>query len=205
MTHSPSPRQALHRLRSGNEQFRSDGGPVGDISRLRRLSIAREQQPFACLVGCSDSRVGPELLFGAGLGDLFIVRNAGNVVGASALGSVEYAVSVLEVPLVVVLGHERCGAVGAALEVAEGGERPSGAIGHLVDSILPAIQPVVGTCSGDDLGSAAVRANVRSVVAQLRGAAGSSIPDRRDTGRLWVVGAYYGLDTGEVEFFDTEQ
>jgi carbonic anhydrase len=201
----PTPAQALKRLQEGNQRFVSDAGLASaDVSHLRRLEIAREQRPFATLVGCSDSRVGPELLFGSGLGELFIVRNAGNTVGRHALGSVEYSVAALGVPLVVVLGHERCGAVTAAVERLAGGEQPGGAIGTLVDAIVPAVAPLMGEFSGDELVAQAVHANVRATVEQLRTSSQPLLAGPRRAGDLWIVGAYYDLESGHVDFFDLE-
>ena len=114
-----TPDQALAALKEGNAKSLTDSPVRAVQGRARRLEIARGQAPFAVLVSCSDSRVPPEVLFGRGLGELFIVRNAGNTVDTVALGSIEYAVAVLGVPLIVVMGHERCGAVEAALSVVE--------------------------------------------------------------------------------------
>lgn len=200
-----TPRRALERLIDGNGRFITDASATGDITHHRRLQIAREQRPFATLVGCSDSRVGPEQLFGSGLGELFIVRNAGNTVGAHALGSIEYSVAVLGVPLVVVLGHERCGAVLAALDTLQNGTLSPGAIGSLVEAIIPAIAPTVEHApAGDGLVEAAVRANVRATVAQLRTSPEPILQEPRSADDLWIVGAYYDLTTGHVDFFDLE-
>ena len=109
-----TPDEALQRMKDGNTQFQLEAPFLVAQGRQRRIELARGQSPFCILVGCSDSRVPPELLFGRGLGELFIVRNAGNTIDTAALGSVEYGVGVLGVPLVVVLGHESCGAVSAA-------------------------------------------------------------------------------------------
>lgn len=200
-----TPRRALERLIDGNGRFTSDAAAVGDITHHRRLQIAREQRPFATLVGCSDSRVGPEQLFGSGLGELFIVRNAGNTVGDHALGSIEYSVAVLGVPLVVVLGHERCGAVLAALDTLQHGTVSPGAIGSLVDAIIPAISPTVRQRpDADGLVEDAVRANVRATVAQLRTSPEPILQEPRNAEALWIVGAYYDLTSGHVDFFDLE-
>lgn len=199
-----TPAAALARLQEGNATFRRDATLLGDLTHRRRLEIAREQRPFATLVGCSDSRVGPEQLFGTGLGDLFIVRNAGNTVGVHGLGSIEYSIAELGVPLVVVLGHERCGAVMAALQVLQEGRDLPGSIGPMVNSIIPAVAPLIGTAEGAELVSAAVHANVRATVARLRGSDEAIIQEPRRSGRLWIVGAYYDLDTGHVDFFDPE-
>ena len=130
--------QALQRLRDGNQRFLSDEPVHSDTSRHRRLEIARGQQPFATLVGCSDSRVRPELLFGVGLGDLFIVRSAGNNVDIAGIGSIEYSVAVLNVPLIVVLGHDQCGAVAAAADVVTDDRELPGSIGRMIEPIIPA-------------------------------------------------------------------
>lgn len=205
MSDPHTPAGALARLKDGNALFTADAAAVGDITHHRRLQIAREQRPFATLVGCSDSRVGPELLFGAGLGELFIVRNAGNTVGRHAFGSIEYSVAQLGVPLVVVLGHERCGAVLAALDFIQHGNSPGGAITTLVETILPAVAPVVERAdAGHDLVTEAVKANVRATVTLLRQSTDPAIREPRRDGRLWIVGAYYDLTSGEVEFFDAE-
>lgn len=199
-----TPREALERLQDGNRRFRSDARIAADLTHTRRLEIAREQRPFATLVGCSDSRVGPELLFGAGLGELFIVRNAGSTVGAHALGSVEYSVAALQVPLVVVLGHERCGAVMAAVDRLAGLPGPGGAIDALVDDIVPAVRGCMGSATGEELLERAVRANVAATVARLRASTEPIMRDARERGELWIVGAYYDLESGRVDFFDLD-
>lgn len=196
-----SANQALAALKQGNANFIADRPVPQPIGRERRLEIARGQKPFAILVSCSDSRVAPELLFGRGLGELFIVRNAGNTVDAVAQGSVEYAVAELGVPLIVVLGHERCGAVGAAKAVVENNARFPGTIGRVVEPIIPAVLDVRGK-PGDPFENA-VRQNVRRIVAHLRAEIDQPVLAAALRGRsLRVVGAYYDLDTGTVDFFD---
>lgn len=193
--------QALALLQEGNRRFVSDRPVTENISRRRRLEIAQSQAPFAVLVSCSDSRVGPEQLFGRGLGELFIVRNAGNTASSTqALGSIEYAVGVLGVPLVVVLGHERCGAVVAATEVVTKNATFPGSIGRMVEPIVPAALAVRGQ-AGDFVDNS-VRANVRRTVEQLRTSVEPIMLEPQRTGKLKVVGAYYDLDTGAVDFFD---
>src|SRR5919199_952733 len=130
--------QALALLKEGNQKFVAESPVQAAQSCERRLEIARGQTPFAVLVSCSDSRVPPELLFGRGLGELFIVRNAGNTVDTAALGSIQYAVAVLGVPLVLVLGHERCGAVDAAVSVVKENASFPGSIGQMIEPIIPA-------------------------------------------------------------------
>jgi len=195
-----TPDQALGLLKDGNAAFLTDSPVRAATGRARRLEIAQAQHPFAVYVSCSDSRVSPEILFGRGLGELFIVRNAGNTVDTVAMGSIEYAVSQLNTPLIVVMGHERCGAVAAALSVVEENRRFPGSIGPMLEPIIPAVlaahdQP------GDRLNNC-VRENVRRTVARLRTAASPLLLEPQREGRLKVVGADYDLDTGEVDFFD---
>lgn len=193
--------QALELLKRGNRMFVEDAPPAGPISRRRRLEIAQSQAPFAVLVSCSDSRVGPEQLFGRGLGELFIVRNAGNTVASNqAMGSIEYAVAQLGVPLIVVLGHERCGAVSAAASVVSDNTAFPGSIGRMVEPIVPAVLAVRE--QPGDLVDNAVRQNVRRVVHELRTSVEPMLLEPQRQGKLKVVGAYYDLDTGVVDFFD---
>src|SRR3954469_13349577 len=205
--------QALQRLKDGNRKFMADTPDQTpavqmDNPRLnheRRFEIAQGQTPFAVLVSCSDSRVPPELLFGRGLGELFIVRNAGNTVDTVALGSLEYAVAQLGVPLVLVLGHERCGAVDAALSVVEKNATFPGSIGQMLEPIVRAALQAKSTApanaSRDDVLDKAVRENVRRVVTRLRSAAEPILMDPLKGGQLKIVGARYDLDDGSVEFF----
>ena len=162
----------------------------------RRAELTKSQHPFAIIVSCSDSRVPPEIVFDQGLGDLFVIRVAGNVIDDQSLGSIEYAVDHLAVRLIVVLGHQRCGAVKAAKEtIAAKGKAPA----H-IQSLVMAIQPAVEATVNGDL-EATVKANVKDVVQAL----GSSTPilkPKVDSGELKVLGAYYSLDTGSVTFPD---
>lgn len=197
-----TPDQALTLLKEGNERFVRDQIPEASGNHKRRLEIARGQTPFAVLVGCSDSRVPPELLFGRGLGELFIIRDAGNTVDIVAQGSIEYAVAELGVPLIVVLGHERCGAVAAALEVVERDATFPGRIGDMVEPIIPAVIKAkhdLGEVGQDALLDAAVRENVRRVASSL--SLSELLTERQRAGRLRIVGARYDLDDGRVEFF----
>src|SRR5262245_48102105 len=184
--------EALKLLSEGNERFVS-GHPrsrAGDVAR--RAELAQSQAPFAVVVCCSDSRVAPELVFDQGLGDLFVVRTAGEVLGDPGVGSIEYAVEHLHAPLVVVVGHERCGAGSAA---AAGGVAP----GH-VASIVKALQPAVQASRGQpgDAVDNAVKENVRELVEQLR-TSEPILSEFAHAGKLAIVGAYYDLDTGKVE------
>jgi carbonic anhydrase len=184
----PTAHEALEKLLAGNRRYLS-GLPASRFgTAARRKEIAEHQHPFAVVVCCSDSRVGPEVVFDQGIGDIFVIRTAGEIVDDVGLGSIEYAVDHLGVPLVVVLGHERCGAVAATLK---GGEAP-GHIGALIKAIEPAVAESKGA-SGDQLDNA-VRAQVRAVVRQLKSA--------ELLRKAEVVGARYDLDTGVVEVID---
>lgn len=195
-----TPDQALALLEKGNREFLRGGRRSGLSTAQRRLELAAGQAPFAAYVSCSDSRVPPELLFGRGLGELFIIRNAGNTVDTVALGSIEYAVGVLGVPLVVVMGHESCGAVKAALDVVEKNATFPGQIGRMVEPIIPAVLAArkEGAVALED----AVRANVSRQVSYLREQTDPLMQKPLADGKLKVVGAHYDLDTGRVDFFD---
>ena len=196
--------QALAALKDGNAKFLADTPTLSTIKDSdRRLQIARGQAPFAVLVSCSDSRVPPEMLFGRGLGELFIIRNAGNSVDTIALGSIEYAIAVLGVPLIVVLGHERCGAVDAALSVVEKNTVFPGSLNQMIEPILPAaLLARASGAKGEDLLDAAVRENVKRVVTRLRNS-DPVLMKPIAAGKLRVVGARYDLDDGKVDFFMT--
>lgn len=195
-----TPQQALDLLRRGNTAFLRGEQTSVLTSAQRRLELARGQAPFAAYVTCSDSRVPPELLFGRGLGELFIIRNAGNTVDTVALGSIEYAVAVLGVPLVVVMGHESCGAVKAATEVVTDNATFPGSIGPMIEPIIPAV--LQARSAEGDLLDNSIRSNVRRVVKQLREQTDPLMLAPQRDGKLWVVGAYYSLETGAVDFFD---
>jgi carbonic anhydrase len=195
-----SPYQALEMLKKGNDEFLHEAPYSFAHGRERRGELARGQAPFAVLVGCSDSRVPPELLFGRGLGELFIVRNAGNTVDTAALGSVEYGVGVLGCPLVVVLGHEGCGAVAAALEVMERNANYPGAIGEMIQPIVPAVLSA-RTASGSVSLNDAVIANARRVAMRLK-MQSFILQTAVMQGKLKVVAARYDLDDGDVQWFD---
>ena len=171
------------------------------------MEVADGQEPFAIILGCSDSRVPAETIFDQGLGDLFVIRVAGNVVAPSLIGSVEFAATKFGTRLVVVLGHSQCGAIEATLqEMLQPSENPSQNVGAIVDFIRPSIAPLLEDAPGDDHGAImerAVRANVRASAEQLRH--GSAIIEEleRNDG-LTIVGAEYSLQTGLVDFFDGE-
>ena len=195
-----TPDQALKLLKEGNDNYRTDAPFRGVQGRERRVELARGQAPFCVLVGCSDSRVPPELLFGRGLGELFIVRNAGNTVDTAALGSVEYGVGVLGCPLIVVLGHERCGAVAAAVDLVEKNTAFPGVIGEMIQPIVPAVLEARRATGGDPLHNAVV-ANAKRVANRL-GTQSAVVRDAVRAGKLKIVPATYDLDDGDVEFFD---
>jgi carbonic anhydrase len=201
-----SAREALERLREGNRRFVSgvrNGGIV--VSATRRYELAAGQQPFAIILGCSDSRVPAEIVFDQGLGDLFVIRVAGNIVAASQVGSVEFAVERFGTALVVVLGHSRCGAILATLEqLVRPREDQSRNLRAIVDRVRPAVAPLLATELRHDpeaLVDHAVRANVCVSANYLRH--GSDILEQLiQNGKLLVVGAEYSLETGVVDFFD---
>jgi carbonic anhydrase len=197
--------EALARLREGNRRFVSGvGGLDALLSHTRRAAVAAEQRPFAIVLGCSDSRVPAELIFDQGLGDLFVIRVAGNIVAPSQVGSVEFAAGRYGTPLVVVLGHTQCGAILATLEEIRSRTNHSPNVQSIVDRIRPSVQALLETELARDehrLVREAVRANVRASADHLRH--GSALLEQLiQDGSLLVVGAEYALETGEVDFFD---
>jgi carbonic anhydrase len=195
-----TPDQVLNLLKEGNANFRMDAPFRGVQGRERRMELARGQAPFCVLVGCSDSRVPPELLFGRGLGELFIIRNAGNTVNVAALGSVEYGVGVLGCPLVVVLGHEACGAVAAAVDVVEKNATFPGVIGDMIQPIVPAVLEA-RSMSGGTLLDNSIVANAKRVAKRLA-TQSAVLQEPARTGKLKIVPARYDLDSGQVDFFE---
>lgn len=198
--------EALIRLREGNRRF-----VIGDLSLntlaspARRSELVSDQKPFAIILGCADSRAPAELVFDQGLGDLFVIRVAGNIVAPSQVGSVEFAAERSDVRLVVVMGHTHCGAVTATVEELR---RPSGSRSPNLRAIVDRIQPSVdgllkegADINAEDLIQRAVRANIHASVDHLRG--GSEILEQliKNEGLL-IVGAEYSLETGVVDFFD---
>ena len=198
--------EALQRLREGNLRFIAEGrSEDGVTTRERRRALVDGQNPFAVILGCSDSRVPVELVFDQNLGDLFVIRVAGNIVAPSQIGSVEFAAEQFGTRLVVVMGHSSCGAVKATVDAVRSTEKTvSPNLRSIVDRIRPAVAELVA--GRDDLDEEAllrraVRANVRASVDHLRH--GSEILETLiDSGGLQVVGAKYSLETGAVEFFD---
>lgn len=192
-------KEARERLEAGNARYRAGTPQYPDQSLTRRQDLTKGQKPFAAVLSCADSRVDPEVLFDQGLGDLFVVRSAGQVIDDVVLGSLQYGVEHLKVSLLVVLGHSQCGAVKATVETLEGGKPTGTALDSLVAGITPAVKEAKKLgAEGDELLDVAVQLNVEHLVARLKdapliGAAAS----RRE---LKVVGAVYGLDTGEVDW-----
>lgn len=197
--------EALARLRAGNQRFVSGEGVRATYpSPSQRAEIAEVQEPFAIILGCSDSRVPAELVFDQGLGDLFVIRVAGNIVAPSQVGSVEFSAARHGTRLVVVLGHSDCGAILATLEeLLQPSENQSRNLRSIVDRVRPSVEAMLQTDLKGDLGSLvehAVRANVDVSVNQLR--QGSEILEELiKTDGLVIVGAEYSLTTGEVEFY----
>ena len=194
--------EALNRLREGNQRFAANQFADHAVQSSREQSIAG-QKPFAIILGCSDSRVPAELIFDQGLGDLFVIRVAGNIVAPSQVGSVEFAAAEFGTRLVVVLGHTQCGAIRATIdELVQTSENRSPNLRSIVDRIRPAVQPLINAgIPATALINQAVRANILSSAEHLR--LGSDIIEeliRNDD--LLVVGAEYSLETGKVEFFD---
>ena len=184
--------QALAKLVAGNRRYVRTAFQRPNQSLARRVEVAKGQKPFAIILSCSDSRVPPEIVFDQGLGDLFVYRVAGNTLNDEGLGSIEYGVDHFGVPLIMVLGHQRCGAVEAAVK---GGEAP-GRIGKVIAPIKPAVESTRGM-PGDHVDNA-VKANVELVVDQLKNSK-PIISEAIRNGKLKVVGARYNLDSGRIE------
>ncbi|ASU60415.1 MULTISPECIES: carbonic anhydrase [Nocardiopsis] len=188
--------EALRLLKRGNRRWRRYDSRHPNEGPARREEMARGQNPFAVILGCADSRVAPELVFDRGLGDLFTIRSAGQVLDESVLGSISYAAEHLAVPLIVVLGHSSCGAVSAAVEAHETGELPHGHVGYLVEGILPVVEATPD--EGGDFVDACVRANAEYIADQLR--VDADLRELVESGRLDVVPARYDLETSEVSW-----
>ena len=197
---------ALARLRDGNRRFASHvrGGDVF-LSRAERMELPTSQEPSAIVLGCSDARVPAEIVFDQGLGDLFVIRVAGNIVAPSQVGSVEFAASKFNTKLVVVMGHSWCGAITAAVEELLDGAKPeSRNLSSIVDRVMPSVRAVIDGHRDVDrttLIREAVRANVRASVDHLRHGS-PLLEDLVQNNGLVIVGAKYSLDTGVVTFLD---
>lgn len=189
----PAPTDQLARLMAGNARFVAGKSVHANQDRARLTEVAKGQKPFAMLLSCADSRVPPEILFDQGLGDLFVVRVAGNIADPHALGSLEYGAQVLGARFLMVLGHEYCGAVDAAVK--------GGHVGGNIDSIIETIAPAASRAKADpdktDLLNKAVAENVREVIAAINKRS-ASLAGMAAKGELKIVGARYDLDSGEV-------
>ena len=190
--------EALARLIAGNERFVAGQARFPTVQKEVLADLAKGQRPFATIIGCSDSRVPPELVFDAGFGELFIVRVAGNVLSPEVMGSVQYAAVHLQTPLFVVLGHEGCGAVQAALALLRQGTRERARIALLLDRILPGLAEIDASLAADAQLQAAVEANVRWTLHQIRDTPEGQA--RMKEGILRLEGAVYELTTGRVRF-----
>ncbi|WP_054693087.1 carbonic anhydrase [Syntrophomonas palmitatica] len=195
---SISAAEAKKRLEDGNRRYISGQTAQHDLGEGRRLELSTNgQHPFAVIVGCSDSRVPPEVIFDQALGDIFVVRVAGNIMDEAALGSVEYGVEHLQTPLLVVLGHEQCGAVKATVD---GGEAP-GSIGAIVKKIQPSVDKAKASgASGNDLYQKAEDENILAVIAEIKQS--PVVRELMHEGKLTVAAAKYHLRSGLVEFME---
>jgi carbonic anhydrase len=195
-----TPDEALDRLKAGNARFVSGRARFPTVQKEILAELAKGQHPYATILGCSDSRIPPELVFDAGFGELFIIRVAGNVLGAPILGTLQYAGAHLKTPLFVVMGHEGCGAVEAAVACKFRGAMQKSRIQVLLEDILPSLDSLDGVQSAEVLLGAAVEANVRHTVGRLL-----ETPEgkaRLATGEMKLVGAIYDLESGRVRFLD---
>ncbi|MEJ2042659.1 MAG: carbonic anhydrase [Reinekea sp.] len=196
--------EALERLKAGNQRYVDGDTQYAElVNEQRRNKLVEGQLPWAVVLGCSDSRAPAEIIFDHGLGDLFVIRVAGNIVAPSGVGSIEFAVESYGTPLVVVLGHTDCGAIHATLDALK---HPEALHSHNLNSIVSRIRPALETLFETDLNSQpdelvkyAVRANIRASVNHIRYSS-PIIEQRVQSGMLKVVGAQYSLDTGEVTF-----
>ncbi len=198
--------EALDRLKKGNQRFvKGETSHPKLLTHQQRTEMADSQEPFAIILGCSDSRVPAEMVFDQGLGDLFVIRVAGNIVAPSQVGSVEFAAESFHCPLVIVLGHTHCGAISSTIEALRNpGQAPSANLMSIVNRVRPSIEILMQTELKDDikkLSMHAVKANVFASVNQLRH--GSAVLENLIAkGKLKVVGAEYSLETGEVSIYD---
>jgi len=192
--------RALERLKEGNARFVNGEARFPTVQKDVLADLAKGQQPYATILGCSDSRVPPELVFDAGFGELFVIRVAGNVLGPSIFGTLQYAASHLHTPLFVVLGHEGCGAVKAALASKFDGATHKSRIEILLENILPALDGVDASASPETRLRAGVEANVRRTVREIL--ATPEAQTRLGEGAMKLVGAVYDLESGRVRFLD---
>ena len=190
--------EARARLVAGNERFVAGKARFPTVQKEILADLAKGQHPYATILGCSDSRVPPELIFDAGFGELFIIRVAGNVVSPEVMGTIQYAGVHLRTPLFVVLGHEGCGAVGAALDTMEGHAQEPERIALLLDTIIPGLHDLPKALAPDERRNAAVEANVRWSMQRIMDTPEAKARAREGTMKL--AGAVYELESGRVRF-----
>ncbi|WP_251096529.1 carbonic anhydrase [Streptomyces sp. Caat 7-52] len=190
-----TPREAFELLLAGNQRFVADAPEHPNQDTTRRTEVAPSQSPFAVLFGCSDSRLAAEIIFDRGLGDLFVVRTAGHVMGPEVIGSIEYGVDVLNSPLIVVLGHDSCGAVGAACAALEGGMAPAGYVRDVVERVTPSVlaAKAAGRVSPDEILAEHIRHTVDLLLDRSR-----LLAERVAAGQAAVVGLCYSLADGNA-------
>ncbi len=198
--HPKTPDEVLRYLQDGNERFVRGEPRFSVVCKEKLADLARAQRPYATIVGCSDSRVPPELIFDAGLGELFIIRVAGNVISPEVIGSLQYAALHLHTALFVVLGHEGCGAVAAALDAIHRGVQQRSRIQRLLENIIPGLADIEPGLAPDEELQRGVEANVRWSIHQLM--ATPEAHGRAAEGEMKLVGAVYEIATGRVRFFE---
>ncbi|MCQ6553178.1 carbonic anhydrase [Streptomyces sp. C10-9-1] len=199
-THNPTPHDAFELLMAGNQRFVAGTPEHPNQDAARRTQTAPAQQPFAVLFGCSDSRLAAEIIFDRGLGDLFVVRTAGHVAGTEVLGSIEFGVSVLNAPLVVVLGHDSCGAVAAACSALKDGQTPGGFVRDVVERVTPSVLAAraAGRESAEEILAEHIEQTVDLLLERSR-----VLADAVATGRTAVVGLSYRLADGSAQLVAT--
>jgi len=195
-----TPAQAWAELARGNERFVAGEHFHPNQDAARRDSLTGGQSPFAVFFGCADSRVAAEIIFDRGLGDLFVVRTAGHVIDQAVLGSIEFGVAILDIPLVVILGHDSCGAVSATVDAVETGILPGGYIRDIVERVTPSVLAAhrAGMTAADEIEAEHVRHTLHLLTERS-----NVITDRIATGRLAVVGATYALSNGRAQVVDS--
>ena len=195
-----TPAQAWAKLARGNERFVAGEHRHPNQDAARRDSLIAGQKPIAVFFGCADSRVAAEIIFDRGLGDLFVVRTAGHVIDPGVLGSIEFGVAILDIPLVVILGHDSCGAVSATVEAVQNGIMPKGYIRDIVERVTPSVLAAqqAGMTAADEIETEHVRHTLRLMTERS-----SLIADRIASGRLAVVGATYALGDGRARIVDS--
>ncbi|MBN3933185.1 carbonic anhydrase [Streptomyces verrucosisporus] len=196
MTETQTPRDAFELLMAGNQRFVSGTPEHPNQDATRRTETAPSQQPFAVLFGCSDSRLAAEIIFDRGLGDLFVVRTAGHVAGTEVLGSIEFGVSVLKAPLVVVLGHDSCGAVAAACSALENGQTPGGFVRDVVERVTPSV--LAARAAGREAAEEILAEHIENTVDLLLERS-RTLAEAVAEGRLAVVGLSYRLANGSAQ------